>query len=100
MDSSVEESFTLLKKGTGKDLNSDERWCLDVESGARTNDASGAVTNLVVLALGELYEEFCDLMLDLHLTENGCAVVCDGDVSVWGDEDFVETCELDVIVIG
>jgi len=100
MDSSVEESFTLLKKGTGKDLNSVECWYSDVESGARTNDAGGAVTNLVILALGELYEEFCNLMLDLHLTEDGRAVVCDGDVSVWGDEDFVETCELDVMVIG
>lgn len=30
-------------------------------------------------------------MLDFHLAENGRAVVCDGDVAIWGDEDLVET---------
>ena len=39
-------------------------------------------------------------MFDLHLTEDGGAIVCDGDVSVWGDEDFVETCNVDEMVIG
>ena len=71
-----------------------------MESAERTDDACSAVANLVVLALGELYEEFCDLMLDLHLAEDGRAIVCDGDVAVWGDEDFVETCNADVDVIG
>ena len=33
-------------------------------------------------------------MFDLHLAEDGCAVVCDGDVPVGGDEDFVETCDV------
>lgn len=68
-------------------------------SGVRTNDACRAVADLVVLALGELYEEFCDLMLDLHLTEDCRAIVCDGDVAIWRDEDFVETCDLDVMLI-
>ena len=38
-------------------------------------------------------------MLDLHLTEDGGAIVCDGDVAVGGNEDFVETWEVDVSVI-
>lgn len=38
-------------------------------------------------------------MLDLHLTEDGRTIVCDGDVAIWRDEDFVESCNLDVIPI-
>jgi hypothetical protein len=30
-------------------------------------------------------------MLDLHLAEDGRAIVCDGDVAVGGDENLVET---------
>lgn len=39
-------------------------------------------------------------MLDLHLTEDGRAIVCDSDVAVWRDEDFVESCDLDELLIG
>ena len=38
-------------------------------------------------------------MFDLHLTEDGRTVVCDGDVAIWRDEDFVETCNLGELLI-
>lgn len=60
------------------------------ESGGRTDNARRAVADLVVLRLGELDEELCDLVLDLHLAHDGGAVVGDGDVAVWRDHDLVE----------
>lgn len=50
-----------------------------------------AVTNLVILGLGQLNEQLCDVVRDLHLGKNGGAVVCYGDVAVGGDEDLVES---------
>ena len=55
-----------------------------------TNHASGAVANLVVLAARQLHEQLCDLVLDPHLRQDGCAVVGDGDVAVGRDQDLVQ----------
>ena len=54
-------------------------------------DTCCAVTNLVILRLGQLDEQLCDVVRDLHLGENGGAVVRYGDVSIGGDEDLVES---------
>lgn len=58
--------------------------------GQHTDNTRGAVADLVVLRLGHLDEQLGDLVLDLHLGEDGRAVVGDGDVAVGGDEDLVE----------
>ena len=55
-----------------------------------TNNTRCSVTDLVVLRFGQLNEQLCDLMLDLHLAKDCRAVVCDGDVSIGGDKNFVE----------
>ena len=56
----------------------------------RTDYTGGSITDLVVLRFGQLNEELCDLVLNLHLAEDRRAVVCDGDVSIGGDKNFVE----------
>lgn len=56
----------------------------------RTNNTSSTITNLIVLRLGELHEKLCDRMFDLHLTQNSGTIVRDGDLSVWGNQDFVQ----------
>lgn len=48
----------------------------------RTDDARCAIANFVVLTSRELDEEFRDLMLHLHLTQNSRSVICDGDFSI------------------
>ena len=56
----------------------------------RTDYTGGSITDLVVLRFGQLNEELCDLVLNLHLAKDRCAVVCDSDVSIGGDKNFVE----------
>jgi len=82
VDSAIKEGFTLFEKGTGKDWEMLGRGWSGEERGRRTDNTSGSVTNLVVLALGELYEELCDLVLDFHLAEDCGTIVCDGDIAV------------------
>ena len=48
----------------------------------RTDDACCTIANLVILASRELHKEFRDLMLHLHLTQNSCPVICDGDFTI------------------
>ena len=56
----------------------------------RTDYTSCSITDLVVLRFGQLNEKLRDLVLDLHLAKDCRAVVCDGDVSIGGDKNFVE----------
>jgi hypothetical protein len=51
--------------------------------GERTDNTGSSVSNLVVLALGELDEELCDLVLDLHLAEDRGTIVGDCDITIW-----------------
>ena len=32
-------------------------------------------------------------MLHFHLTQNSCSVICDGDLSIGRDENFIKTCD-------
>jgi hypothetical protein len=57
-----------------------------------TNDASSTISNLIILTLAKLYEELGNLMLDLHLAKDSSTVICDCDIAVRRDEDFVKTC--------
>lgn len=55
-----------------------------------TNNAGRSVADFLVLALGQLDKQLCDLVLHLHLAENRCAVVGDCYFAIGGDEDLVE----------
>jgi hypothetical protein len=55
-----------------------------------TDYASCAVTNLIVLAFRELYEEFGYWMFDLHLAKNGSTIVGHGNFTVRRDENLVK----------
>jgi len=48
----------------------------------RTNNTGGPVSDLIVLTFGQLYEELCNLMLNLHLPQDGCAIICNSDLAV------------------
>ena len=48
----------------------------------RTNNTGRPVPNFVVLALGELDEKFCDLVLDFYLTQNRRSVVRYSDFAI------------------
>jgi hypothetical protein len=65
VDALVEELLGLVEQGTGED-----------------NDTGRAVTDLVVLGLGELDEEASGLVLDFHLLDNGGSVVGDNNITV------------------
>ena len=87
----VEEGFALFEKSTSK--NWGQLAPRQIQRGKwRTNDAGGSVANFLVLALGQLDQELCDLVLNLHLAENRCAVVGDCYFAIGGDEDLVEAC--------
>ena len=60
----------------------------------RTDDARRSIANFLILTFGQLHQKFCDLVLDLHLTEDGGAVVGDCYVSICGYEDLVEALEM------
>ena len=48
-----------------------------LEEGASEHDDSGStITDLIVLALGQLDEEAADRVHDFHALQDGCAVVC------------------------
>lgn len=49
----------------------------------RTNDASGTVSNFIVLTPRKLHEELRYLVFYLHLTQDRCPVVRDGDLPIW-----------------
>lgn len=57
-----------------------------------TDDTSCTVTDLIVLALRQLHQKLGNLVLNLHLTQNSCAIICDCNLSVWRNEDLVQTC--------
>ena len=48
----------------------------------RTDDACSTIADLVILTSRELHKELCDLMLHLHLTQNGSSVICDGNLAI------------------
>lgn len=74
----------------GVDSLVDELGGLLQEGASKNHNTGGAVTDLVVLRLGELYQQLGDVVRDLHLLQNGCAIVCYCDVAVGGNEDLVE----------
>ena len=48
----------------------------------RTDYTGGSITDLVVLRFGQLNEELCDLVLNLHLTENCCTIIRHSDIAI------------------
>lgn len=74
VDSLVDQLRSLLEQGTGQHDNT-----------------SGSVTNLVILRLGQLDQQLCYVIRDLHLLQDGGAIVGDCDIAVGGDENLVET---------
>jgi hypothetical protein len=57
----------------------------------RTDDTCSTITNLVILTSRELYEELRDLMFHLHLAQNSCTIICDGNFTIGRDEYFIKT---------
>ena len=74
VDAAVQEHLGLLKEGTREH-----------------HHAGGPVADLVILRSRELHEQLADLVLHLHLLQDGGAVVGDGDVAVAALEDLVHT---------
>ena len=56
-----------------------------------TNNAGSAITDLIILRLGQLDEQFSNLMFNIHHLENGRTVVGDCHITIGGDHDLVET---------
>lgn len=61
------------------------------ERASQHDDACGAISDFVVLTLGELDEQARNWVLDFHLLDDGGAVVGDGDFLVGRDEQLVES---------
>jgi hypothetical protein len=57
----------------------------------RTDDTCSTIANLVILTSRELYEELRDLMFHLHLAQNSCTIICDGNFTIGRDEYFIKT---------
>lgn len=57
----------------------------------RTDDTCRTIANLVILTTRELYEKLRDLMFHLHLAQNSCSIICDGNFTIGGDEYFIKT---------
>jgi len=72
-------------------FNSLEVLSLLHQSPAEDNHSSGAVTDLVILGLGELDHEFRDLVINIHLFEDGCSVIGDGDVTILRHHELVQS---------
>merc|ERR1719188_2009133 len=53
--------------------------------------ASCTNSNLVILRLRQLNHQFCHLVINIHLFEDGGTVIGDGDVSIRGDHQLVQT---------
>ena len=51
----------------------------------------GAVSNLIVLSLGHLDDHLGHRVLDVHLSEDGCAVIGDRSISAAIDEHLVHS---------
>jgi hypothetical protein len=62
----------------------------DVEA-RRTDDTCSTIANLVILTSRELDEELRDLMFHLHLAQNSCTIICDGNFTIGRDEYFIKT---------
>ena len=95
MNTPIQEGFTLLKKGTSKDYTK-SHFTIGAEvcaNCARTDNTSSSITNLIVLALRQLYQQLRDLVLNFHLPKNRCTIVCHSDVAVGGNQNFVKTYE-------
>mmetsp|Transcript_46982 Transcript_46982/g.92750 ORF Transcript_46982/g.92750 Transcript_46982/m.92750 type:complete len:269 (-) Transcript_46982:391-1197(-) len=63
--------------------------CLLEKSPCDDHHSRRAVSDFVVLGLGQLHQETPALVLDLHFVHNSCAIVCHGDVSVRADNNLV-----------
>lgn len=59
--------------------------------GRLTNNTCCTVSNLIILTLRHLYQEFCNLVFHFHLSQNGRTVIGDSYLSIWGNEDLVQT---------
>src|SRR6266852_3821862 len=47
-----------------------------------TDDTCSTIANFVILTSRELYEELRDLMFHLHLAQNSCTIICDGNFTI------------------
>lgn len=69
------------------------------ERRVRTNYTGSAIPDLIILALGQLYEQLGDLVLDLHLAEDSRTIIRNSDLAIRGDEDFIQpygtSCEFE-----
>jgi len=65
VDSFVKKLLSLLKKCTSEDDNT-----------------SGAISDFIVLRLGELDQKSGSLMLHFHFLDNSGTVVCDNDIAI------------------
>ena len=70
----VKELLSLVKKGTSENY-----------------DTCGAITDLIVLRLRELYEETSSLVLDLHLFKNGGTIVGNDNITIGADKHLVHS---------
>jgi hypothetical protein len=59
-----------------------------------TDNSSGSIPDLVILALGELNQQFSNLVLHFHLAQDRRAIIRHGNFTIGRDEDFVESCAL------
>lgn len=58
---------------------------------AHTDNACSPVSNLIVLTLRQLYEQFGDWVFHLHLAQDRCTVICHCDLAIRRYEDLVKS---------
>eukprot|EP01137_Pigoraptor_chileana_P023696 Opistho-2@90426 len=78
----VNRKLKRLRDGRGVDAPVEKLLRSIQKSAANNDNRRGAVAGLDILGLGQLNEHLCRRVQHLHLLENGCTVVCDGDLAV------------------
>lgn len=56
-----------------------------------TNNTGSAITNFVILTLGQLHQQLGDLMFDLHLIQDSGTIIGYGDITIRRNKNLVQS---------
>lgn len=91
LDGQVTRALEAIRNADGVDAAVNQRLGLLEQRTGQHHDTGRSVTNLVVLALGQLDEQLCNLVLQLHIRHNRRTIVGHLDIAVRADQNLVET---------
>nr|GLL49585.1 ABC transporter F family member 4-like isoform X3 [Ipomoea trifida] len=66
-----------LEEGYEEDIGDFFKKC-----SSQNNNSSCSITNLIILTLGQFCHKLCNLIVNIHLLQDGCTIICDGVVTV------------------